>query len=210
MQREKDRARWRRRSVTLVTTSTDNGEVTEHSGRAAMEEAIWSRIHDQRFYLPNRPRYAKDGFAGNLVIWPGRKQLVKFWRALTSILLTLMRPHTSFAGSVRGFSFRSLLPTDETLSKTLFWDISCQAKLSTGLASIDAANCYDSIAHAVASLVFQSFGVPEEAITSMLTAIQEMKYFLRTGYGDSTNCRGSTVALKFQGLCQGNGAAPAG
>ena len=44
----------------------------------------------------------------------------------------------------------------------------------------------------------------------MLTAIQDMKYFLRTAYGDSKHCAGSTIELKFQGLCQGNGAAPAG
>ena len=86
----------------------------------------------------------------------------------------------------------------------------CQSWVSAGLSSIDTANCYNSIAHAIASLVFQAFGVPEEAIESMLTAIQDMKYFLRTAYGDSKHCAGSTIELKFQGLCQGNGAAPAG
>ena len=60
----------------------------------------------------------------------------------------------------------------------LFYDIVWQARVSAGLSSIDAANCYDSIAHAIASLVFQAFGVPEEAVESMLTAIEEMKYFL--------------------------------
>ena len=40
---------------------------------------------------------------------------------------------------------------------------------------MDAANCYDSIAHAISSLVFQDFGVPEKAIEIMLTAIEEMK-----------------------------------
>ena len=44
----------------------------------------------------------------------------------------------------------------------------------------------------------------------MLTAIQDMKYFLRTACGDSTEFAGSTIEVKFQGLCQGNGAAPAG
>ena len=44
----------------------------------------------------------------------------------------------------------------------------------------------------------------------MLTAIEEMKYFLRTAYGDSKNFYGSTIESKFQGLCQGSGAAPAG
>ena len=99
---------------------------------------------------------------------------------------------------------------DGSLAKVLFYDIVRQTHTSAGLASIDAANCYDSIAHAIASLVFQAFGVPEEAIESMLTAIQDMKYFLRTAYGDSTEFVGSTIEVKFQGLCQGNGVAPAG
>ena len=79
-----------------------------------------------------------------------------------------------------------------------------------GLASIDAANCYDSIAHAIESLISQSLGVPLEAVESMLSAIQDMKFFLRTAYSDSKNCVGSTVKVKFQGLCQGSGSAPAG
>lgn len=35
----------------------------------------------------------------------------------------------------------------------------------------------------------------------MLGAIQDMKYYLRTAYGDSRNCRGAKFELKFQGLC---------
>jgi len=34
-----------------------------------------------------------------------------------------------------------------------------------------------------------------------------MKYFLRTAYGDSKEFAGSTIEVKYQGLCQGNGAA---
>ena len=75
---------------------------------------------------------------------------------------------------------------------------------------MDAANCYYSIAHAITSLVFQSFGVTEKAIETMLAEIEEMKYFLRTAYRDSKEYVGSTIEVKFQGLCQGNGAAPAG
>ena len=44
----------------------------------------------------------------------------------------------------------------------------------------------------------------------MLTEIEKMKHFLRTAYGDSKNVSGSTIELKFQGICQGNGAALAG
>jgi hypothetical protein len=79
--------------------------------------------------------------------------------------------------------------------------------------SVDADNCYDCIAHPMASMVFQSFGVPTPAIESMLTTIQNMKFSLRTGYGDSaTYPRGESNneedPVKTQGMCQGNGAAP--
>ena len=62
----------------------------------------------------------------------------------------------------------------------------------------------------MASLVFQAFGVPTTAIKTMLGAIKNMKFFLRTGFGDSTSFAGGGISIKTQGLCQGNGASPAG
>ncbi len=76
------------------------------------------------------------------------------------------------------------------------------------IASVDASNCYDRIAHAMASLVFQAFGVPMTAI--MLGAIENMKFFLQTGFGNSTAFAGGGISMKTQGLCQGNGASPVG
>ena len=108
------------------------------------------------------------------------------------------------------YSERGKVPDDGTLAKVIFNDVVRQTRLSAGVASVDAANCYDSVAHAIASLTCQAFGVPAEAVHSMLTAIEDMKYYLRTAYGDSKNFRGHKIAVKFQGLCQGNGAAPAG
>ncbi len=83
-----------------------------------------------------------------------------------------------------------------------------------GLASVDADNCYDRIAHPIASLVFQAFGVLKPAIESMLTTIQDMKFYLQTGYGDSEDYAGGARPgeidpIKTQGMCQGNGASPA-
>ena len=43
----------------------------------------------------------------------------------------------------------------------------------------------------------------------MLEAIEEMKFFLQTVYGDLKDFSGSTIEVKTQVLCQGNGAAPA-
>ena len=75
---------------------------------------------------------------------------------------------------------------------------------------IDASNCYDRIVHAMALLIFQAFGVPTTAVESMLGALENMKFFLRTGFGDLALFSGKGISIKTQGLSQGNGAAPAG
>jgi hypothetical protein len=99
---------------------------------------------------------------------------------------------------------------DGTLTKVLAYDIIKQTRRPAGIASVDVDNCYDRIVHAITSLVFQAFGVPKTAVESMLTTIQEMKFFLRTGFGDSTKFATSSLEIKTQGLCQGNRASPAG
>jgi hypothetical protein len=72
------------------------------------------------------------------------------------------------------------------LAKVLFYDISRQTRRTAWLGCADAANCYESMTNATGSLIFQAFGILEEAAKSILTAIEEMKYFLRTAYSDST------------------------
>jgi hypothetical protein len=62
----------------------------------------------------------------------------------------------------------------------------------------------------MASLVFKAFGVPITAVESMLGTIKNMKFFLRTGFGNSTSFTGGGICIKAQGMCQGNGALLAG
>ncbi len=64
------------------------------------------------------------------------------------------------------------------------------------IASVDASNCYDRIAHAMASLIFQSFGVEDTAVAAMLEMIQEMNFFLCTEYGGSKDFAGSSIEIK--------------
>ena len=86
---------------------------------------------------------------------------------------------------------------DEILANVLFYNISRQLKASAALALLDATNCYDRLAQAVAALVFEAFGVPPNPTTSMLTAIQQMKFFLHTVFGDSAHAsRGGLTTLK--------------
>ena len=106
------------------------------------------------------------------------------------------------------FNERNWVDNDETLSRVLFFDLVRQTRLPAGMSLVDTANYYNRIAHAIASLVFQSFGVTKESAVSMLKVIEEMKFFLRTAYGDSKDYAMSTVEVRTQGLCQGNGGAP--
>ena len=93
------------------------------------------------------------------------------------------------------FSEHNRMADDGTLSKTLFCNLARQARVPAAIASVNASNCYDRIAHAIASLVFQAFGVPHTAAESMLGTIENMKFFLRTGFGDSTSFAGGGIKL---------------
>jgi hypothetical protein len=97
------------------------------------------------------------------------------------------------------FSDKNRMADDGTLCKTLFFDIARQARVPAVIASVDASNCYDRIVHAMASLIFQAFGVPRTAIESMLGAMEDMKLFLRTGFGVLATFYGSGIrALKHK------------
>jgi hypothetical protein len=106
------------------------------------------------------------------------------------------------------FSEKNRLADDGTLAKESFYDIVRQTRLSAGIAAVYADNCYNQIAHPIASLVFQALW-PKEAGVSVLSTIQNMTFSLQTGFGDSTEVAGATDDIKTQGMCQGNGAAGA-
>jgi hypothetical protein len=76
------------------------------------------------------------------------------------------------------FSKRNRTAEEGTLAKVLFYDIVRQNRLSAGISSVDADNCYDRVLHAIALLVLCSFGASQEATGAMLKMIQEMKFFL--------------------------------
>ena len=63
------------------------------------------------------------------------------------------------------FSDKGKTANDGTLAKTLFFGLVCQSRCPASEGSIDAANCFDSIAYATA------VGVPEGDVESMLTAL---------------------------------------
>ena len=108
------------------------------------------------------------------------------------------------------YSKKNCLAEDETLVKVLFYDIVRQTRLPARIGAMDMENCYDRIAHPIALMVFQSLGVHKEACKSTFSIVQDMKFFLRMGFGDSKKFASTRGSIKTQGMCQGNGAALAG
>ena len=97
-----------------------------------------------------------------------------------------------------------------SLCRLLFFDLVRQLKFNAALGSYDAQTCYDRVVHSFTSMVSRAVGMPIALINTMLCAIQMMRFHLRTGFGDSKGTYGSKNRWRpFQGLCQGNGAAPA-
>ena len=90
----------------------------------------------------------------------------------------------------------------------LIFDISHKLRRPLLAASVDAAQCYDRIAHAAAALTLQAYTVKQSSVISMLAPIQATEYYLRTGYGESKTYSGGSEDPK-QGACQWNTAAPA-
>ena len=52
------------------------------------------------------------------------------------------------------FSEKGRMADDGDLSKVIFYDIVRQLKTTAAISSVDASNCYDRVAHAIASLIF--------------------------------------------------------
>jgi hypothetical protein len=89
-------------------------------------------------------------------------------------------------------------------------DLSRQYRLLLVAISVYADNCYDRINHIIMSLLLLALTGEQGPIESMLKPIQQMKFNQRKGRGDSSTYMGGRAEDNpLQGLCQGNGTAPA-
>jgi hypothetical protein len=112
------------------------------------------------------------------------------------------------------------------MDNCLTMDISRQLRHPLATMSADADKCYIQINHIIMSLLFLAIVGSMGPLVALLHLIQTMKFFQRTARGDSTmfmmkffqrTARGDSTTFMggrgrdnpLQGLCQGNGAAPA-
>ena len=106
------------------------------------------------------------------------------------------------------YSKKGRTAEDGVLHQVLAYDIARQKRAPLIVASVDAAQCYNRIAHAVAALTLRALRVPESAVRCMLQPIRDMEFYIRTAFGESDTFAGGAANPK-QGACQGNAAAPA-
>ena len=111
---------------------------------------------------------------------------------------------------VEQFARRGTQATSGVLCKVLFCDMIRALHEMAGIPSVDLGNCYDAVAHALASIALQAFQVPLAMIVLSLSVLQTMTFFLRTGYGVSSVGYGGSSSDPTFGLGQGNGMAPSG
>jgi hypothetical protein len=83
------------------------------------------------------------------------------------------------------FSQKGCTAKDAKFDKTLIANLSRQARHPMTVVSADAAYCYDRINHVVMSLVWLVLTGNTPAIVATLICLQTMKFFQRTGFGDS-------------------------
>ena len=90
------------------------------------------------------------------------------------------------------------------LNRRLLSDLSRQKRRPIAIAGVDAAHCYDRVAHPFAVLACRAVGVKQCVVHTIFSAVQRMKMKVRTAFGESDDWYGGTAEAPFQGLCQGN------
>jgi hypothetical protein len=107
------------------------------------------------------------------------------------------------------FSRKGCTAKETKYDKTLMADLSRQARHPMTVVSADAANCSDRVNHIVMSLVWLLLTGNVPAIVATLIFLQTMKFFQRTGFGDSKSYFGGPRHKPYvMGLGQGNCAGP--
>jgi hypothetical protein len=99
---------------------------------------------------------------------------------------------------------------DSKLDNCLTMDLSRQFRQPLVAVFADADKCYNRINHIIMSLLLLAIGGDEGSINARMTPIQQMHFFQQTRWGYSNTFMGRQPGINpLQGICQGNGVAPA-
>ena len=193
-----------------------------HYKSAAYSEEL-STIHSLKLSLISKTGSAPERWAKGLSVMLEKIAGVALVTKLRAILLMeadfnyhnklifgkrmmdLARQHDLVPEEI--YSEKGKTSEDAILHQVLAYDIARQTRAPFIVASVDAAQCYDRIAHAMAALTLRASKVPDSSVHCMLQPIRDMEFYIRTAFGESESFVGGKDVLK-QGGGQGNGAAP--
>ena len=96
---------------------------------------------------------------------------------------------------------------DAAMVKGLFFDYLRIYKLPGIMICNDARGCFDRMALIVGSLCFHRLKIPHQEVRTLMTTLQKMKHYVRSGHRDSKTYYSGTQDKPLQGGGQGNGAA---
>jgi hypothetical protein len=113
-------------------------------------------------------------------------------RAMAALNETRMLPEEHF-------SQKESMAEDACLNKTITMDISRQSRRPMAILLLDAAQCYDRVHPIMMSLVWLVLLNHIPVISILLSCLQQMKIFTRTGFGDSKTYFGGNPTTPFAG-----------
>ncbi len=94
---------------------------------------------------------------------------------------------------VEQFAKRGSQATEGVLTSGLFCDIAWALHKTAAIEIVDLANCYDVVAHRIASIALQSFKVCKVMIAMILYVLKTMTWYLKTAFGQSEILFGGIV-----------------
>ena len=203
------------------TSSAYSGRHFGHYKAAAYSDAL-SEVHALHTSLISQTGSAPESWARGLSVMLEKIAGVALVTKLRAILLmeadfnfhnklifgtrmlNLARKHGLVQDEI--YSEKGRTAEDGIMHQVLAYDIARQKRASLIVAYVDAAQCYDRIAHAFAALTLRANKAPESSVHCMLQPIRDMKFYIRTAHGKLKGYAGDREVPK-QGKCQGNGAA---
>ena len=193
--------------------------------KAAVDSDYMSEMHSLMSTIATATGYSFDRWQNGLTVLLEKKEGLRIIQKLRAILLmeadfNMVNKIMIGDRMIKQAEKHGELPADTIggrkdmasheggLNRVLMSDVSRQRRQDLLMLSEDADTCYDRMQHTGISLSTRRLGVPTPTNTTMLVTLQQMRFFLRTGFGTSSTYFGRQQLTPFQGGCQGNGAAP--
>jgi hypothetical protein len=83
---------------------------------------------------------------------------------------------------VEQFAKQGSQASEGIITLGFFCDIVCALHCTMAIKSVNSANCYDAVAHPIASIALQLFKVRKVMVAMMLSVLQTMKWYLKLAF----------------------------